>query len=107
MRSPLTLIAVSMFAAASLTACSGSVSVGSNNLDIDKLETTVASEMQKQLNLDAAPTVTCPDTVPIQKDNVFTCTATLDGESVDVKVTQTDDQGNVNWEVVQPSAAAS
>jgi Domain of unknown function (DUF4333) len=106
MRRPVIILAASLFAAASLSACSGSVSVG-NNLDIDKLESTVATEMQSQLGLDAAPTVTCPDTVPIEKDNVFTCTATLDGESVDVKVTQNDDQGNVNWEVVQPSADAS
>lgn len=107
MRRPLIMFAASLFAAASLSACSGSVSVGSNNLDIDKLESTVATEMQSQLGLDAEPTVTCPDTVPIEKDNVFTCTATLDGESVDVKVTQNDDQGNVSWEVVQPSADAS
>ncbi len=106
MRRPLTVIAASLLAACTMSACSGSVSVG-NNLDIDKLESTIATEMQSQLDLDAAPTVTCPDSVPIEKDNVFTCTATLDGESVDVKITQTDDQGNVNWEVVQPSAAAS
>jgi hypothetical protein len=85
-----------------LAGCSASVSTGSNNLDIAKLESTVATEMQSQLDLSAAPTVTCPDPVPIEKDNQFTCTAELDGDSVDVAVTQTDDQGNVSWEVVQP-----
>lgn len=78
------------------------MSTGGDNLDIDKLESTVATEMQSQLELDAAPTVTCPDTVPIEKDNVFNCTAELDGETLDIKVTQNDDQGNVNWEVVSP-----
>ena len=86
-----------------LSACSASVST-SDNLDITKLETTVATEMKSQMDLSAEPTVTCPDEVPIQKDNVFTCTAELDGDSVDVQVTQTDDAGNVSWEVVQPSS---
>jgi hypothetical protein len=76
------------------------VSVGGSNLDIDKLETTVATEMQTQLNLSGTPTVTCPDPVPIEQGNVFTCTAELDGDSVDVEVTQTDDQGNVTWQTV-------
>jgi hypothetical protein len=83
-----------------LSGCSGSVSVGGSNLDIDKLETTVATEMQTQLNLSGTPTVTCPDPVPIEQGNVFTCTAELDGDSIDVEVTQTDDQGNVTWKTV-------
>ena len=76
------------------------MSVGGSNLDIDKLATTVATEMQTQLNLSGTPTVTCPDPVPIEQGNVFTCTAELDGDSVDVEVTQTDDQGNVTWQTV-------
>jgi hypothetical protein len=91
----LALGAGSLFVAATLAGCSSS-------LDIDKLESTIASEMQTQLNLPAQPTVTCPDDVAIESGNVFTCTAELDGDSVDVKVTQTDDQGNVTWETVQP-----
>ena len=87
--------------------CSAEVSTGSNDLDISKLESTIASGMQEQLGLDGKPTVTCPESVPIQQGNVFTCTAELNGDRVDVKVTQTDDQGNVNWEVVQPSEGAS
>jgi hypothetical protein len=83
-----------------LAGCSGSVSVGGSDLDIDKLETTIAGEMQTQLNLSGTPTVTCPDPVPIEQGNVFTCTAELDGDTVDVEVTQTDDQGNVTWQTV-------
>lgn len=92
---------------ASLSGCSASVSTGSSNLDINKLETMVASEMETQLNLSATPTVTCPDPVPIEQGNVFTCTAELNGDTIDVEVTQTDDQGNVNWKTVQPSGAAT
>ena len=87
-----------------LSGCSGSVSVGGANLDIDKLETTVATEMQTQLNLSGTPTVTCPDPVPIEQGNVFTCSAELDGDSIDVEVTQTDDQGNVTWKTVDAGA---
>lgn len=95
MRHRLVIIAC---AALTLAACS------SGGLDMTKLETTIATELQSQLDLSAEPTVTCPEDVPIEKDNVFNCTATLDGESADIQVTQTDDQGNVKWEVVQTSS---
>lgn len=94
-------IAVPILALGLVSGCSS----GSNELDISKLQSTIASGMQEQMDLSGTPTVTCPESVPIQQDNVFTCTAELDGDSVDVKVTQTDDQGNVNWEVVQPAGA--
>ncbi|MFN8182968.1 MAG: DUF4333 domain-containing protein [Candidatus Nanopelagicales bacterium] len=87
-----------VLSSAVLSGCSST-----SNLDIQKLQSTIATEMQSQLNLSGTPTVTCPDPVPIQQGNVFTCTAELDGDTVDVKVTQTDDQGNVNWETVQPT----
>ena len=100
MRSSLIALGAGALLATALAGCSGSVSVGGSNLDIDKLETTVATEMQTQLNLSGTPAVTCPDPVPIEQGNVFTCTAELDGDSVDVEVTQTDDQGNVTWQTV-------
>ena len=86
------------FLVVGLSACSASVSV--NNLDIDKLQNTIADGMQTQLDLPTAPSVTCPESVPIEAGNTFSCTAELDGESVEVKVTQNDDQGNVSWEVL-------
>jgi hypothetical protein len=101
MRSSLIALgAGALLVTAALSGCSGSVSVGGSNLDIDKLESTVATEMQTQLNLSGTPTVTCPDPVPIEQGNVFTCTAELDGDTIDVEVTQTDDQGNVTWQTV-------
>ena len=95
MRPRILLIACAVTA---LAACS------SSSLDMTKLETTLATELQSQLDLSAAPTVTCPEDVPIEKDNVFNCTAALDGETADIEVTQTDDQGNVSWEVVQTTS---
>lgn len=80
--------------AATLSGCSA------QELDVDKLESTISTEMQSQLDLPAAPTVTCPDSIPIEQGKVSTCTAELDGDSVDVEVTQTDDQGNVTWKTV-------
>lgn len=92
------IMALGFTAAITLAGCSSSPS----ELDTAKLQTTIATGMQEQLTLPEAPTVTCPETITIEKDAVSTCTATLDDETVDVKVTQTDDQGNVTWEVVQP-----
>ena len=91
------LSAGALLSAASLTACSAS------SLDIDKLQTTIATEMQTQMSLSGTPTVTCPESVPVEQGNVFTCTAELDGQTIDVQVTQTDDKGNVTWETVQPT----
>jgi hypothetical protein len=102
MRSPvLAACAGALLTASAMAGCSASVTTG-DNLDIDKLETTIASEIEQQLDLSGTPTVTCPDEVKIEKDAVFTCTAELEGDSVDVQVTQTDDEGNVTWETVQP-----
>ncbi len=94
---PLIVISAGALAIAALTGCS------STELDIPKLESTVAAEMKTQLNLPAEPTVTCPDPVSIEAGNVFTCTAELDGDTIDVEVTQTDDKGNVTWQTVQPT----
>ena len=72
------LSAGALLSAASLTACSAS------SLDIDKLQTTIATEMQTQMSLSGTPTVTCPESVPVEQGNVFTCTAELDGDTIDV-----------------------
>jgi len=46
-------------------------------------------------------TVVCPDSVPIKKDSVSTCQATTpDGAALTIQVTQTDDKGTVNWQLV-------
>jgi len=67
------------------------------------MQTEIATQAQTQLNLDTAPEVTCPESAPMEKDNTFNCSVVVDGQTIEVKVTQTDDQGNVTWEEVQPT----
>ena len=44
--------------------------------------------------------VTCPESHPVKKDDVFTCKATFDGgQTTDVTVTQKNDDGDVSWKV--------
>lgn len=95
MRSTLARCAGALLAAAALTSCSTT-----STLDIDKLESTIATEMEQQLDLPGTPTITCPDEVEIEAGNVFNCTAELAGDSVEVQVTQDDDEGNVSWETL-------
>jgi len=71
--------------------------VQSNNLDVTKLQDTVASQLAEQLG--GEWTVACPADVPLQQDLVTDCEATsADGQSGTITVTQTDDQGNISWE---------
>lgn len=44
-------------------------------------------------------TVTCPDSVPIEKGLVTECTVSDGTQTKTLVVTQTDDQGNVDWEI--------
>jgi hypothetical protein len=44
--------------------------------------------------------VSCPDGIKVQQGVTFDCTATGDGSTWTIKVTQTDDQGKVNIEIV-------
>ena len=68
-------------------------------LNTDNLEGVIASGIQDRNPGIVVSEVTCPDR-PIQLNDMFTCQAsTEDGQNVVVTVTQTDDQGNVDWEV--------
>jgi hypothetical protein len=68
-------------------------------LNTDNLENVIATGIQDQNPGIVVTDVTCPDR-PIQLGDVFTCQAsTEDGQNVVVTVTQTDDQGNVDWEI--------
>jgi hypothetical protein len=72
----------------------------STTLDGAKAETTIAADLGTQVG--GTWTVQCPDSIPLQKDLVTNCMATnADGQSVNINMTQTDDQGNVSWETVQ------
>lgn len=68
-------------------------------LDNDRLQQVIADGLQQQAGVTA--TVTCPDNQPLQQGNTFQCTAlTQDGLNLQIQVTQTDNAGNVNWQVV-------
>ena len=81
-------------AAALFIACNSSLT-----LDNDKLQQVIANGLQEQAQVTA--TVSCPDDRPIKAGDVFQCQAlTEDGTTLTIQVTQTDDSGNVNWQVV-------
>ncbi len=72
--------------------------IPSTNLDTAILESGVTDELAKQVG--GTWTVVCPKDIAIEKDGNFTCDATsADGQSETVNVTQSDDQGNVTWEL--------
>jgi hypothetical protein len=72
---------------------------GEKVLNTDELEGQIATELEAQTGL--APTsVDCPADVPAKKGSTFRCTVTADdGSSAGITVTQTDDDGSIDWEV--------
>ena len=65
-------------------------------LNTDQLEQGIQEQIQSQTGLTVTG-IECPDR-PIQQGDQFDCTVTTsDGQQLTVNVTQTDDQGNVNW----------
>ncbi len=74
-----------------------SVSVG--GLDMQKAQTEIAKGIEEQTDATGV-SVTCPEGVPMEQGNTFTCNATTaEGEKATITVTQTDDQGNITWEI--------
>ena len=71
-------------------------------LNTENLQGILETQIEQQ-NLDReidVTSVTCPDR-PILQGDVFTCQAmTADGQNLIVSVTQKDDQGNVNWDII-------
>jgi invasion protein IalB len=85
----LTLAAAALLA----TACSSSI-------DVDSLEQQVQSGLAEQLG--GTWTVQCPDSMEVQAGLTANCMATNeDGQSLNVDITQEDDQGTVSWQVVE------
>lgn len=82
------------------TALSGcSVSIGGSTVDIQKAENEIAKGIQEQAGV--AVEVSCPEDVEAEAGGQFTCTATdTDGNEGAVSVTQEDDEGNIQWELV-------
>jgi hypothetical protein len=75
---------------------------GDEMLDVDKVESEVAPEIERQTGTrDVA--VDCPDDVEIEEGATFECgVSAAGGVEAKVEVTQSDDEGNVVWELVQP-----
>jgi outer membrane PBP1 activator LpoA protein len=68
-------------------------------LDDQELESEISSGIEEQTEATGV-SVSCPSDVPLEQGNTFTCSATSDqGDIGQVQVTQTDDEGNVNWEL--------
>ncbi len=69
-------------------------------LDDDRLEEVISTQFEQQTGV-GLTSISCPDDTPIEQGNTFQCTATAaDGQTLTMQVTQTDDAGRVNWEVL-------
>ena len=92
-RKPLLLAAAGLFAMAS-AACQTTLT-----LNDDQLEQTITQQFYEQTNV-ALASLDCPSDRPLLQGDTFTCSATTElDESLTISVTQTDDQGHVNWNV--------
>lgn len=101
LRAALPVVAIA--AGAALAGCS--VSVGGSDLDTGELETEIEDGLEAQGVPDSA--VDCPDDVEAEEGDEFTCTATApDGSGATILVTQTNDDGDVTWRIVNTTPAA-
>jgi uncharacterized protein DUF4333 len=73
---------------------------GDKKLDTDKLEGKIQDGIEKQVSGVKIKSINCPDNVKVKKGDTFNCKATTNsGQTANVKVTQQDDKGNVNYQV--------
>ena len=93
---PARLVAIAALALAS-AACT-------KTLDTDGLEGELKSQIEEQTD-STISSVDCPADVEAKAGEVFECTAEEgSGATFTIRVTQRDDAGNVDWEVVDASA---
>ena len=72
----------------------------SRSLDTGGLESQLQAGLQERLDI-TVTSVTCPDDVDAKAGVTFQCTALGEtGSTTTISVTQQDDQGNVDWEIV-------
>jgi hypothetical protein len=92
-----------------VSASAGCSTLLPKKLDMDGLETELASQLNDELDTTGI-TVSCPDDVKAESGGEFDCTGTLtSGDTLAIHVTQTDDDGQVNWAIVDaatPSPSA-
>jgi hypothetical protein len=77
--------------------CSFQASCGGGKLDAEKGEQIIATKLKEATGMDAK--VTCPRGVKLAKGTVTECDVKLGELPGKAKITQTDDQGNVSWEL--------
>jgi len=66
-------------------------------LDTDGLETELQSQIEEQTQ-NPISSVDCPADVEVETGGTFNCTAEQEsGATLTIRVTQSDDQGNVEW----------
>ena len=72
-------------------------------LDTDGLEGELQTQVEQQTG-STISAVDCPADVEVETGGTFTCTAEEEsGTTFEIRVTQSDDRGNVEWEVVGAS----
>ena len=74
--------------------CSFQASCGGKKLNIDKTKEFLAGLLEKETG--AKPTVTCPDSVKLEKDKTFECTAAFGAAIAKITIKQDDDKGNIS-----------
>jgi len=80
-----------------LAGCSGSVSVGGSGIDQQKLQDEITANVKSVVPSVQDVAVTCPSDIALAKGTSFNCTAAIGDQDLTVKVTQTDDEGNVEY----------
>jgi Domain of unknown function (DUF4333) len=98
MRSPLVRAAAVFVLVLATAACS-------KTLDSTELEGTLKDQLEMQLEVTGL-SVECPDDIKAESGNTFECTATgSDGSTMTLSVSQTDDEGNLTWEITDVGTA--
>ena len=69
-------------------------------LDTDGLEGELRSQAEERFNI-TLTSVDCPADIEVEAGGTFTCDAKQEsGATLTLQVTQSDDQGNVEWDLV-------
>jgi len=75
---------------------------GTTTLTTEQVEVEIEKGLKQQQSLRSVD-VKCPQEVELKAMSSFDYPASADNEKRTVKVTQQDDQGNIRWQVEQPT----
>ncbi len=76
-------------------------------LDLDRAERSITENLQTEYVGFDVDRVTCPDDVEVEAGAEFTCTTRIEGQQLDIVVTQEDDEGNVTFQKAQAAIPAA